>query len=194
MNFLSFMVYCIIVTFTPGPSNIMILSTVHNYGKNRAIEFVIGASIGFSIMIGISAVLNTFLVAVVPKIIGIMQIIGSLYMLYLAYKIYHMDVKSAENSKVVSVKFGFIMQLINPKVILFTMTVIPSFVLPYYNAWPQILGFALLISAIGCAAFLSWVAFGMLIQKHLEKHRKLANTLMSLFLVYSAIMVSGILS
>lgn len=193
MNFFSFMLYCIIVTFTPGPSNIMILSTVHNYGKDKAIEFVIGSAFGFSLMVGLSAILNTLLVAVIPKIIGVMQIIGSLYMLYLAYKIYHMDATSTENSKIVSVKSGFIMQLINPKVILFTMTVIPSFVLPYYHTGPQIIGFALLISAIGCAAFSSWIAFGMLIQKHLEKHRKLANTLMALFLVYSAIMVSGIL-
>lgn len=35
MDIASFIIYCFIVTFTPGPTNIVILSTVHNYGSKK---------------------------------------------------------------------------------------------------------------------------------------------------------------
>ncbi len=38
MNILSFLTYCFIVTFTPGPTNIVILSTVHQSGTKKSTE------------------------------------------------------------------------------------------------------------------------------------------------------------
>lgn len=40
MNITSFLIYCVIVTFTPGPTNIVILSAAHNYGTKKAMEYV----------------------------------------------------------------------------------------------------------------------------------------------------------
>ncbi|GIN93723.1 hypothetical protein J22TS1_47740 [Siminovitchia terrae] len=39
MDITSFIIYCFIVTFTPGPTNIVILSIVHNYGSKKAMEY-----------------------------------------------------------------------------------------------------------------------------------------------------------
>lgn len=41
MNITSFLIYCIIITFTPGPTNIAILSTVHNFGTKKAMELYV---------------------------------------------------------------------------------------------------------------------------------------------------------
>lgn len=36
MNILSFLIYCVVATFTPGPTNIVILSSVqHSGAKNQ---------------------------------------------------------------------------------------------------------------------------------------------------------------
>ncbi|WP_207645328.1 hypothetical protein [Fusibacter sp. 3D3] len=51
-----------------------------------------------------------------------------------------MNSNTTENSEVVSLKSGFIRQFVNPKVTLFTLTVIPNFVLLYYSRPVQILG------------------------------------------------------
>lgn len=88
MNITSFLIYCVIATFTPGPTNIVILSTVHNYGTKRAMKYTYGATIVFGLLLAISAMLNTMLISIIPKVLIVMQIIGSSYMLYLAYHIY----------------------------------------------------------------------------------------------------------
>lgn len=62
MNITSFIIYCIVVTFTPGPTNIVILSTVHNFGTKRAMEYTYGATVAFGLLLSISTVLNTIFV------------------------------------------------------------------------------------------------------------------------------------
>ena len=192
MNITSFFLYCIIVTFTPGPTNIAILSTAHNFGRKNAMEYAYGATIAFGLLLGISAVLNTVLIAVIPKILIVIQIIGSIYILYLAYQIYKMDVSESAKKQAGTFVSGFIMQFINPKVVLFTMTVIPSFVMPYYTAPLALLVFAGAITIIGFCAFVTWVLFGVIFKEFLLKHQKTVNIVMALFLVYSAIMASGV--
>jgi cysteine/O-acetylserine efflux protein len=81
MDITSFIIYCFIVTFTPEPTNIVILSTVHNFGVKKAMEYTYGATIAFGLLLGISAMLNTVLITVIPKILIGMQIIGTIYII-----------------------------------------------------------------------------------------------------------------
>lgn len=193
MNITSFLIYCVIVTFTPGPTNIVILSTVQGLGIKKAMEYAYGATIAFGILLAISAVLNTVLVAVIPKILILMQIIGTMYILYLAYQIYIMDTAGSAEKEVATFRSGFIMQFVNPKVVLFTMTVIPGFVMPYYPE-PYLLAlFVAMITVIGFLAFITWVLFGAMFKEFLTKHQKPVNVCMSLFLIYSAIIGSGLI-
>ena len=192
MNITSFVIYCIVVTFTPGPTNIVILSTVQGYGIKKAMEYTYGATIAFGALLAISTILNTMLVAVMPKILMLMQMIGTLYILYLAYQVYKMDTSVAAEKQVATVRSGFIMQFVNPKVVLFTMTVIPGFVMPYYTEPYALIMFVAMITAIGFLAFVTWVLFGAIFKELLMKHQRLVNTSMSAFLIYSAIMGSGL--
>lgn len=192
MNITSFFIYCVIVTFTPGPTNIVILSTVHNFGTKQALEYVGGAILAFGLLLAASALLNSVLVSVVPTVLSVMQIIGSLYMLYLAYQIYKMDVSKATAKQTANFMAGFLMQFVNPKVILFTMTVIPSFVMPYYTTTLALSIAVAAITVIGFSAFITWVLFGTICKEFLQKYHKAVNIIMALFLIYSAIMVSGL--
>jgi cysteine/O-acetylserine efflux protein len=192
MNITSLLIYCIIVTFTPGPTNIVILSTVHNFGTRKAMEYTYGATIGFATLLIISAMLSTVLVVVMPKILLVMQLIGSLYILYLAYQIYKTDTATSTINQTVTYRSGFFMQFVNPKVVLFTMTVIPSFVMPYSTASLVLAKYVVIITFIGFLAFVTWVLFGTMFKVFLQKYQKTVNIIMALFLVYSAIMVSGI--
>jgi Putative threonine efflux protein len=155
-------------------------------------EYSYGATIAFGLLLGISTVVNTVLVAVIPKILIVMQVVGSSYMLYLAYQIYKMDVSESAEVQIATFVSGFFMQFINPKVVLFTMTVIPSFVMPYYTAPPALAVFAVSITIIGFCAFVTWILFGVMFKEFLKKYQKTVNIIMALFWVYSAIMASGV--
>ncbi len=192
MDITAFLIYCVIITFTPGPTNIVILSTVQGFGIKKAMEYTYGATIAFGALLAISAILNTVLVVVIPKILIIMQIIGSLYILYLAYQIYNMDTSGSTVEQVATFRTGFIMQFVNPKVVLFTMTVIPSFVMPYYTEYHILTIFVAVITIVGFLAFVTWVLFGAIFKDLLLKYQKLVNISMSLFLIYSAIIGSGL--
>ncbi|MCP3029497.1 LysE family translocator [Halobacillus sp. A5] len=189
MNFTSFLLYCFVITFTPGPTNIVILSTTHNLGTKKAMNYTYGATMAFGLLLAISAMLNAVLMTIIPKILIVMQILGSVYMLYLAYQIYRMDASKPSVQQTGTFMSGFLMQFLNPKVILFTMTVLPSFILPHYISTPAVTVSVIVITIIGFMAFTTWVLFGTIFKRMLSKYNKAVNVLMALFLAYSAVML-----
>lgn len=192
MNILSFIIYCVMVTFTPGPTNIVILSATHQHGARKAMGYVGGATAAFGLLLAISALLGHVLIAVMPKMLQGMQSIGSLYMLYLAYKLLHSQISDEDDPRAASFWSGFLMQFINPKVVLFTMTVLPSFVFPYYTGAAALSAFVALVTGIGFLAFTAWVVLGRAFRRVLQAHYRVTNALMAGFLVYAALMISGI--
>lgn len=189
MDITSILIYCMIATFTPGPTNIVILSTVNNFGAKKAMRYSYGATIGFGLLLVISAALNTMLITVIPKILIVMQIIGSIYMFYLAYQIYKTDTSNPTVNQTATFISGFLMQFFNPKVVLFTMTVIPTFIMPHYSAIPAVTISIIAITLIGFSAFTTWVLFGTIFKELLQKHSKTVNVMMALSLAYAAIMI-----
>ncbi|MFK4300506.1 cysteine/O-acetylserine efflux protein [Paenibacillus sp. RC254] len=189
MNIASFLLYCCIVTFTPGPTNIVILSTVHNFGTKKAMKYTYGATIAFGLLLVFSAVLSTTLITIIPRILVVMQIIGSFYMFYLAYQIYKMDTSKPAVNQTATFMTGFLMQFLNPKVIIFTLTIIPNFIMPYYNTIPAVTISVMVITLVGFLAFATWVLFGTIFKEFLQRHQKTVNVIMALFLVYAAVMI-----
>ncbi|ADG93652.1 Lysine exporter protein (LYSE/YGGA) [Arcobacter nitrofigilis DSM 7299] len=192
MNFVFFLLYCSLMIITPGPTNIMILTTVHNYGVKKAFEFSIGALFAFFVLLSISVIFNSILMNYLPNIIVVLQIIGAIYMLYLAYQIFKINNTSKKENQFSSFKTGFLMQFVNPKPVLFTLTVFPSFILPYYTSFGYLTLFVLLITIIACLAFLSWILFGKVLKSFLDRYNKLVNNIMAIFLIICAIAISGI--
>jgi cysteine/O-acetylserine efflux protein len=189
MNIPSFLIYCMMITFTPGPTNIVILSTVHHSGTKRAMQFTYGATIAFGLLLVISAILNTVLLTILPNILLVMKMLGSGYMLYLASQIYRMDTTKPTVNRSGTFLSGFLMQFLNPKVVLFTMTVIPSFILPHYISKPAVTAGVFVITVIGFMAFTTWVLFGTIFKKILLRYNKAVNVIMALFLAYSALIL-----
>lgn len=152
-------------------------------------EYTYGATIAFGVLLGISAMLNTVLITFIPKILMGMQIIGTIYMLYLAYQIYKMDTSETTDNKTGTFISGFLTQFLNPKVVLFTMTVIPSFILPYYTDTTTVTISVIAITIVGFLAFITWVLFGAILKNFLQKHTRLVNVIMALSLLYATIMI-----
>ncbi|PAK52434.1 LysE family translocator [Paenibacillus sp. 7541] len=193
MSLLSFLTYCVIATFTPGPTNIAILSIAHRVRIKEAFRYMFGATAAFGMLLAVSALFNQVMVAALPKIIVVMQIIGSLYMLYLAYQVSTMKLSGDADTQAATFKSGYMMQFVNPKIWLFTMTVIPGYVMPYYHSAAALSVFVVVITVIGFMAFMTWALFGMVFKQFLQRHQKATNIVLALLLVYSAIEVSGLL-
>ncbi len=207
MSLLSLLLYCVVVTFTPGPTNIVILSIAQGEGTRRAMVFSAGAAAAFALMLAASAALNSLLAELLPAVQPALQLVGGAYMLYLAWKVYGMDVGDARPGVRPSVRpgphpaprsgqalfvTGFLMQFVNPKVVMFTLTVMPSFVALAQGSRGGVAAGVAAVSVIGWAAFAAWVGFGALLRRFLSAYRRVVNVLMALFLVYCAVAMSGV--
>ena len=82
--FVAFVVFATVMFFTPGPNNIMLLSSGLTYGFRRTLPHVAGITIGFAFMIGaVGLGLGTIFISY-PVLQTILKYAGVAYLVYLA--------------------------------------------------------------------------------------------------------------
>lgn len=190
MPYGSFLLYAFLTSFTPGPNNIAAMSTAGSYGFARAFRYCAGVFFGFFVLLVLAAAFSAALSTFVPKMELPMKIIGALYMLYLGFVIVrdkpHGEKKESK-FKPDSVYTGFLLQFVNPKGILYAITSMASFVLPYTQSALLIGLFALLLAAIALASTTAWALCGAVFERLFTKHKKALNIVMALLLLYCAV-------
>lgn len=187
-NLLAFISYVAISTFTPGPNNIMSMSNASHHGFVKSIRFNLGAFFGFIIVMGFCTMFGTTLYLILPTLKSYLLVIGAAYILWLAWKIYKSEAGHlADKSSANSFRSGLLLQFVNLKVILYGMTAITTFIVPYYHSIPVLAGFAVLLAFVGFVSTSCWALFGTVFQKVLKRKHKLINAIMSLLLVYCAV-------
>lgn len=191
MPLVSFLMYIFVTSFTPGPNNIMAMAFANKYGLKRTLKFCFGVSAGFLIIMLLSSYFNLMLKSVVPKIELIMTIVGALYMIYLAIKI--MKSKDSSNNggneKENSFFMGMVLQFINPKGILYGITAIATFILPYHSSHGSLIFYSIVLAFVGFLSTFCWSLCGSIFQKFLSKHHRQFNIVMGLLLIYSAVSI-----
>ena len=81
---LAFIVFATVMFFTPGPNNVMLLSSGLTYGFRRTLPHIAGITIGFAFMVGAVGVgLGTVFVAY-PVLQIMLKYLGVAYLIYLA--------------------------------------------------------------------------------------------------------------
>lgn len=209
-NLTAFLSYVFAVTFTPGPNNIMAMANASKFGYKKTLEFISGVFMGFVIIMILSSYFNLLLFNIIPKIKIFMGILGAGYMIYLAKKIMEnkdsdddkeneeiseekKDPKDNEGVKKLNLFFtGIIMQFVNPKAILYGITVVSNFIIPYYKSNVVLILFSIFLGTVAFISTSCWALFGSLFNKFLSKYRKQFNVVMGLLLIYSALSISGV--
>ncbi|MFJ7972055.1 LysE family transporter [Psychrobacillus sp. NPDC096389] len=191
MPLFSLLLYAFVSSFTPGPNNIMAMLFANKYGFKKTFKFCLGVGVGFLIILILSAYFNLLLHNFLPKIEFIMKLIGAAYMLYLAIKIVNSKNSGNDNDGGNNNSFfvGVVLQFINPKAILYGITAMSTFVLPYNNTHLSLLFYSLLLASIAIMSTSSWSMFGSIFKEFISKYRNQFNLVMALLLVYSAITI-----
>lgn len=84
---------------------------------------------------------------------------------------------------------GFIFQIINIKSILFFLTVMSAFILPFNDSIKSIILYLTLTIFLGWLALLLWSAFGSMLKNFLARHDKAFRIIMIGLLIYSAVAI-----
>jgi threonine/homoserine/homoserine lactone efflux protein len=188
---LPYVIYCIAMSGTPGPNNVMVLASGVNYGYRRTLPHIMGINIGFSLMMFLMAVGlgNIFLAE--PRLQWAMKIIGVAYMLWLAWKIATAsgvgDSETGGKPMTFLQAAGF--QWVNVKAWVMVVNAISI----YSPAGQGPLGAALYLSLVmlvaGSPPTHVWTLFGVGIRRFLDNPKALRafNITMALLLVLSLI-------
>ncbi|MGE7762179.1 LysE family transporter [Peribacillus sp. NPDC097895] len=192
MPLFTFLLYVFVTSFTPGPNNIMAMLFANKYGFKKTLKFCLGVGAGFFVIMLLSSYFNLLLKNFIPKIEFIMTILAAIYMLYLATKIImssknkDKDEDGDKNNRFLS---GMLLQFVNPKGILYGITAVSTFIIPYHTSNISLLCFSIFLAFVGFLSTMSWSVFGSLFQRFLKKYRSQFNIVMALLLVYSAISI-----
>ena len=113
---LSITLFGIVVAFTPGPNNFVAFYSGFNFGIKRTLPHIFGVTLGFPFLLLCLALGLINLFKLYPLIQEILKYLGTLFLIYLAYKISFSGSTNQENKNKNPVKFieTFIFQFLNP--------------------------------------------------------------------------------
>ena len=177
------------MAFTPGPNIVMLTASGVNFGFQRSLPHIFGISIGMQLMIvvvgaGLGQVFVTF-----PQLRDILKWIGSIYLLFLAWKIATaVKSDSAENnSSPLTFLQALIFQWVNPKGWVAILAAFTSFTSATSSPISSILTVALAFFLTGIGATFVWAYFGVLIGKLFKSTKSLMifNTIMAALIIAS---------
>ncbi|MBS0359378.1 MAG: LysE family translocator [Proteobacteria bacterium] len=179
-------------SLTPGPNNFMLMSSGLHFGIKKSLPHYFGICLGFFAMVLIIAL---GLGAVFMESLWLKQalkILGSAYMLYLAFQILtaHTKPKAAHAAKPLSFIQAVLFQWVNPKAWLMAVGAISIFTLSdHYLTNAVLISTMFLLAFIPCGAV--WLLFGKFLQKILkeDKHRLWFNVAMAICLVASIALI-----
>lgn len=197
MNFAIFaemtLTACITV-WSPGPNNILLLSTASKYGFKKNLKLMLGIWTGSLTLMCLSGIFCSTLGKIIPEIQSFMKYIGAAYILFLAWQTFH-RLPPGENSsqREPSYFMGLFLQLLNVKIILYGLTMFSSFILPYEHRIPILFLFAVYLMFLGALGNLIWAFAGSMLKQLYAAHYRLMNSVMALLLIWCALRIIGIL-
>jgi threonine/homoserine/homoserine lactone efflux protein len=121
--------FSVAAAFTPGPNNIIGSYSGFNFGIKKSIPLILGVTFGYTILITLAAGGLNIIFSSYPILKTIIKIIGSIFLIYLAYKIsFQNQIKKKTIKNPVKFFDTFIFQFINPKGVFAAITSISLFV------------------------------------------------------------------
>ena len=183
-----------LTVWSPGPNNILLLTTASKYGFRKNLKFMAGIWTGSMTLMTLSGLLCRTLSEIMPGVWSIMKYVGAAYLLYLAWQTYRrLPPGESSADKEPSYVSGIVLQLINMKIIFYGLTMFTSFILPYVSSPPALLGYAFYLMGMGAIGNLIWAFAGNVLKQFYSEHYKGMNVVMALLLVWSAAKVVGFL-
>ena len=169
--------------FTPGPNNAVASYSAFNFGVRKTLPIILGVGLGYTVLVVllIFALISVF--QKYPYLQEIIRILGSIFLIYLAYKISFSKGKSKTENPV---KFyeTFFFQFINPKGVMAAITLISKFV-SQENYISSSITVIVVCSVTAFLSITSWALLGKFLRKFATNNEfiKRFNYAMSILLV-----------
>jgi threonine/homoserine/homoserine lactone efflux protein len=187
---LSMALFWIVAAYTPGPNNVIASYSGFNFGIKKTLPHIFGVALGFTFLIFLLTIGLVNVFKIFPIIQVSLKYLGSIFLVYLAYKIYFSKIDSEKiNENPVKFIETFLFQFLNPKGVLIGIIIVSTYVEHgenYLKYATQVIFFAFLVSL---SSITFWTFVGKYLRKFAtnEKFIKYFNCVMSLLLILSII-------
>ena len=179
-------------SMTPGPNNIMLLSSGLTFGYKKTVPHLLGVIIGFPFMtlfvgLGLGKIFESY-----PLIFTILKIVGALYLLWLSWKVANLTPSFSENKdNKKPLKFIPIVlfQWVNPKNWIKIITAMSVYVNSSQNALAQIVVITIIFLITVVISANSWTVGGIVLQNIIKSKKgiRIFNIFMAILLVLSVV-------
>ena len=186
--FMELAAYACATTFSPGPNNILLLSSTSRYGFRKCCPLIFGIWTGLLTVMLICGFGCAGLGALVPQIVPAAKYAGAAYILYLACRTMTRKVGDAADadSKPLTHINGFLLQFLNIKILMLGIAAYSGYILPGGFHISAVLCFAAIMTVCAGTGNLIWAALGRLIFPFYKKYAAGINIVMSMLLVWCA--------
>lgn len=145
----AFLVTMFVMAITPGPANLFAIATGMEKGKGAALLGVVGMNTASLIWFAASALGLGALILAFPAAFHLLALAGAAYLVWLGGKSIWAGIRNAESHATATVRGGrsafvdgFMVQIANPKILLFFGAVLPPFIDVGRPLAPQLIMFA----------------------------------------------------
>ncbi len=157
--FAAFMVATLLIAATPGPSVALASAQAVKFGPRAAALTVAGDALGTVVHICVAVAGLQALMSIASQVLPALQIVGGLYILWLAYQSFtatsdeHAVSAASQRSVFLS---GFFACVTNPKAIVFFAALFPGFINPEMSILTQSLVYGLIFIVIDAASIFGY--------------------------------------
>ena len=186
---LPMMMYCFVMSITPGPNNMMLTASGANFGYRGTLPQILGINVGGFVLTWVSCMGLGNLFAIWPPAHAVLGGAGALYLVWLAWNLANARIGEANALRPQSFAEGALFQAINPKSWMKAVTLASVFMpaglsTPTASLLVAVVGWLIGFPCISC-----WALFGVAIRGLLREPRnqRLFNLLMAGTLVVLAV-------
>ncbi len=189
---LSIALFWFVAAFTPGPNNVVASYSGFNFGITKTIPLILGVTLGFTSLIFFLTIglINVF--KLFPILQDILKYLGTLFLLYLAYKIsFSKSSKEKEKKNPVTFFDTYFFQFLNPKGVLFGIIIVSTYLELGENYLSYAIQIVLLAFIFSSTSITLWTFIGKFLRKFAtnDKFINYFNYAMSLLLLLSIVTI-----
>jgi len=182
--------FAFVSSVTPGPNNLMLMTSGTNFGFLRTVPHMLGVSLGFSLMLLLVGLGLGAIFTAVPGAMTVLKVASVVYLLYLAWRIARAQPPGIEAVDGDARPFGFLQaaafQWVNPKGWTMALTAVAVYV-PEGHRLAGAAVVALVCLTVNIPSVIIWTAMGVQLRRLMHRPRayRAFNVAAALLLVVS---------
>lgn len=178
-------------SFTPGPNTTLSTALAANQGLRSALRFILAVPVGWGLLLGLCMAGLGHLVLAIPALRWVITISGTLYLLWMASRLWCTRELSNANEARLTITFfqGVGVQFLNIKAWMLALSIVAGWVAGKEDALGRSLVLLPIMMGFGLVSNLTYAVMGSLLRQWLAQGIRLLvfNRCMAAALIFTAI-------